>query len=88
MPDLLAGLPADAVAALAAPPIEHKRLLELTLEWPGVLTDAEARAARRLRVFVLTWDPFDWLKERGPAFATATGDGKRESCCSMCRFGA
>ncbi|MGH8884193.1 MAG: hypothetical protein ACRDYX_03280 [Egibacteraceae bacterium] len=54
MPDPLAGLPADVSVALATPPVNDKRLLELALDWPDVLTDAEARAARRLRVFVLT----------------------------------
>jgi hypothetical protein len=28
-----------------------------------------------LRVFVLTWEPFGWMRDRDPAWATATGDG-------------
>jgi SEC-C motif len=60
--------------ALASPPEEERALLELALGW-GDLPEAEVRIAAHLRVFVLTWDPLDWLQDRGSAWATATGDG-------------
>ncbi len=64
----------DVREALLAAPETERSLLELRLAWPA-LRDREARIAARLRVFVLTWDPFWWMRDRGAAWATATGDG-------------
>ena len=60
--------------ALLAAPESERSLLELRLAWPA-LGDQEALIAARLRVFLLTWDPFWWMADRGWAWATATGDG-------------
>lgn len=60
--------------ALAREPESERALLELRLSWPA-LAEREALIAARLRVFVLTWDPFWWIRGRGTAWATATGDG-------------
>jgi SEC-C motif len=69
-----AGLTQDVRDALRAAPESERSLLELRLAWPA-LGDREARVAARLRVFLLTWDPFWWMRDRGWAWATATGDG-------------
>jgi tetratricopeptide (TPR) repeat protein len=60
--------------ALAGAPERERALLELRLAWPA-LAEREALIAARLRVFLLTWDPFWWMRDRGSAWATATGDG-------------
>ena len=73
----LAGLCAEVREALAAAPDDERALLELRLGWRG-LGEAEARIAERMRVFLLTWDPLEWVGERGPGWATASGDG--DSC--------
>jgi len=57
--------------ALLTPPVWEKRVLEVALTWPGLAAD-EAWAAERLRVFLLTWDPFEWRPDRPAAFATST----------------
>ena len=72
-----AGLADDVRGALLAVPEGERSLLEFRLRWP-VLGDREALIAARLRVFLLTWDPFWWMADRGWAWATATGDG--DSC--------
>ena len=69
-----AGLPEDVRDALLAAPESERSLLELRLAWPA-LGERDARIAARLRVFLLTWDPFWWMRDRGWAWATATGDG-------------
>jgi len=65
------GLSESLQAALLAPPVWEKQVLELALSRPD-LTDAEARMAAVLRVFLLTWDPLEWNADRGTAFATTT----------------
>ena len=71
------GLPAtEALAqtlgtALRAAPVWDKRVLEIRLAWPA-LTAEQEWAADRLRVFLLTWDPFEWQAGRPAAFATST----------------
>ncbi|MCA1677689.1 MAG: SEC-C domain-containing protein [Actinobacteria bacterium] len=72
--DPMAGLPGDVREALAAAPDDGRALLELRLGW-WEIGEAEARIAGRLRVFLLTWDPLEWVGGRGPGWATATGDG-------------
>jgi hypothetical protein len=67
---LLAGLPGDVQALLASPPLTDTRLLELAARWEG-LTPARARMAEALRLFVVTWDPLEWLAPRPEAVATA-----------------
>jgi SEC-C motif len=57
--------------ALTTPPVWEKQVLEVALTWPGLEGD-EAWAAERLRVFLLTWDPFEWRPDRPVAFATST----------------
>ena len=74
MLDLLRGLPADVRDILAAPPEHENALVELALAWPG-LVDADARIARRLRLFVLSVDPLAGMGRLAPAWATANGDG-------------
>jgi hypothetical protein len=68
---LLAGLPGDVRALLARPPLTDTRLLELAASWEG-LTPAQARMADALRLFVVTWDPLEWLAPRPEAVATAS----------------
>jgi hypothetical protein len=67
---LLAGLPGDVRALLADPPLDDTSLLELTARWEG-LTPALAEMADALRLFVVTWDPLEWLAPRPEAVATA-----------------
>ena len=74
MLDPLAGVAEEVRGALAGVPESERALLELRLSWPG-LGEREALVAARLRVFVLTWDPLGWMRDRGRAWATATGDG-------------
>lgn len=68
---LLAGLPGDVRALLADPPLDETRLLELAARWEG-LTSALAGMADALRLFVVTWDPLEWLAPRPEAVATAS----------------
>ena len=70
----MAGVGEEVRGALAGVPESQRALLELRLSWPG-LGEREALVAARLRVFVLTWDPLGWMRDRGTAWATATGDG-------------
>ena len=72
--DPSAGLADEVRDALADVPETERALLELRLAWPA-LGEREALIAARLRVFLLTWDPFSWMRHRGWAWATATGDG-------------
>ena len=67
---LLAGLPGDVQALLATPPLDETRLLELAARWEG-LSPALAGMAEALRLFVVTWDPLEWLAPRPEAVATA-----------------
>jgi hypothetical protein len=66
----LAGLPSDVQASLARPPLTDTRLLELAASWDG-LAPAQAEMAEALRLFVVTWDPLEWLAPRPEAVATA-----------------
>ena len=69
---LLAGLPDDVQALLARPPLTDTRLLELSARWEGLgPTSALAKMADALRLFVVTWDPLEWLAPRPEAVATA-----------------
>ena len=72
--DPFAGVTEDVRDALAGVPECERALLELRLSWPAH-GEREALIAARLRVFVLTWEPFEWMRDRGTAWATATGDG-------------
>jgi hypothetical protein len=67
---LLVGLAGDVRALLARPPLTDTRLLELAARWEG-LEPAQARMADVLRLFVVTWDPLEWLAPRPEAVATA-----------------
>src|SRR5664279_4856534 len=69
---LLAGLPDELQRLLVAPPITEKKLLELSVSWTG-LTAGQARMARALRLFVITWDPLERLAPRPNGFATVNG---------------
>jgi hypothetical protein len=71
--DLLSGLPDDIRQLLAAPPVLEKMLLELSAAWPR-LSQSQARMADALRLFVITWDPLEWLAPRPAGFATANTD--------------
>ena len=68
---LLAGFPSDVQALLARPLLEDTRLLELTARWEG-LSPTLAGMAEALRLFVVTWDPLEWLAPRPEAVATAS----------------
>src|SRR5580700_3600367 len=68
---LLADLPDDVRALLARAPLTDTRLLELAAGWEA-LTPAQARMADALRLFVVTWDPLEWLAPRPEAVATAS----------------
>jgi hypothetical protein len=72
--DPFAGVTEDVRDRLAGVPETERALLELRPSWPA-LGERESLIAARLRVFVLTWDPFGWMRDRGVAWATATGDG-------------
>src|SRR5215470_10178065 len=48
-------------------------LLELSMAWAG-LPSGQARMAERLRLFVITWDPLEWLGDRPDGFATVNVD--------------
>jgi hypothetical protein len=50
----------EVVTLLSNPPVGEKALLELAAEWPE-LDPALAELAESVRLFVLTWDPLDWL---------------------------
>ncbi len=67
--DLLTGLPDDVQALLARPPLTDTRLLEMEARWEG-LTRTQAGMAKALRLFVVTWDPLEWLVPRPEAVAT------------------
>ena len=77
MTELLAGTTGRLRGALEGVPETERSLLELRLEWPA-LGEREVLIASRLRTFLLTWDPFWWMHDRGWAWATASGDG--DSC--------
>ena len=68
---LLAGLPSDVQALLARPPLEDTMLLELAARWEG-LSPSLAGMAEALRLFVVTWDPLEWLAPRPEAVATVS----------------
>jgi hypothetical protein len=70
---LYADLPAELRLLLETPPLTAKRLLELSVTWPG-LADAQARAAGLLRVFVITWDPLEHRAPRPDGFAAINVD--------------
>lgn len=55
-------------------PDREYALLELALHWPG-LSEAQQRVASRLRLFVITRDPLDWIPGRGSSWATVYADG-------------
>lgn len=60
-------LPDEVVTLLSNPPAGEKALLELAAEWPE-LDPALAELAESVRLFVLTWDPLDWLPGRPDYF--------------------
>ena len=67
---LLSGLPEGVRTLLADPPVSDTRLLELAARWQGLLP-ALAEMADALRLFVVTWDPLEWLAPRPEAVASA-----------------
>jgi hypothetical protein len=64
----------DPVQLLVASPNEDYALLELELGRAD-LDPVQERIAARLRSFVVTRDPLDWIPGRGTAWATANADG-------------
>ena len=71
--ELYAGLPGGLQRLLAASPLTEKKLLELSVAWTG-LFGAQAQLANQLRVFVITWDPLEWLATRPDWMATVNID--------------
>ena len=71
--DLYADLPAALRLLLVDPPLTEKKLLELSVTWPG-LAVAQARVAGLLRVFVITWDPLEHRAPRPECFAVINVD--------------
>ena len=71
--ELYADLPAALRRLLDTPPLTEKKLLELSVTWPG-LTGAFARVAGLLRVFVITWDPLEHRAPRPEGFAAINVD--------------
>jgi hypothetical protein len=67
---LLSGLPNGVRGLLATPPLTDPRLLELAARWED-LPPTQARMADALRLFIVTWDPLEWLAPRPEAVATA-----------------
>ena len=67
--ELLSGLPEGVRRLLSASPVTEKKLLELGVAWTG-LPSEQAWMAERLRLFVITWDPLEWLAGRPDGFAT------------------
>jgi hypothetical protein len=67
---LLSDLPDEVGQLLATAPINEKKLLELGVAWRD-LPPSQVRMADALRVFVITWDPLEWLAGRPVGFATA-----------------
>lgn len=66
---LLSGLPSGVRALLASPPLTDPKLLELAARWKG-LPSSQVRMADALRLFVVTWDPLEWLAPRPEVIAT------------------
>jgi hypothetical protein len=64
----------DPVEVISTPPATAYSLLELRVEWED-LEGVEAQIAAALRLFVITRDPLDWLRDRGAAWVTCNGDG-------------
>jgi hypothetical protein len=58
----------ETARLLAAPPVTEKKLLELSVTWPG-LRGGRARMAEALRTFVITWDPLETRVPRPDGFA-------------------
>src|SRR5215210_1048226 len=69
---MLAGLHDQARWLLTEPPAMDKRLIELSVAWPGQ-TGGLARMAAAARLFVITWDPLAGMVERPGGFATTNG---------------
>ncbi|HEX3539550.1 MAG TPA: SEC-C metal-binding domain-containing protein [Acidimicrobiales bacterium] len=61
----------DTDELVAAPPRWEKQVLELAPAWDELAPEHQW-AAERLRIFLLTWDPFEWRSDRAAAFATST----------------
>src|SRR5262249_33204226 len=71
--ELFSGLPEEVRRLLGTPPATEKMLLELSMAWAG-LPSGQARMAEWLRLFVITWDPLEWLTDRPDGFATVNVD--------------
>jgi tetratricopeptide (TPR) repeat protein len=65
----LSGFPDDVRELISAAPVADKRLLEVAVAWSRAKPTV-ARMAEATRVFLLTWDPLEWLGPRPDAFAT------------------
>jgi hypothetical protein len=73
---LLSGLPDDLQQLIVAAPVTDKKLLELVLEWTD-LPPAHARTVALLRVFLITWDPLEYVPvpvARSTSWATLNVD--------------
>ncbi len=75
--ELLAGLPDEVCAWLAAAPVAEKKLLELGVSLDG-LPAGQARMVDAVRLFVITWDPLEIFAGRPTAFATINGPADLE----------
>jgi hypothetical protein len=64
----VSGMADETARLLAAPPVTGKKLLELSVTWPG-LPRGRARMAKALRTFVITWDPLETRMPRPEGFA-------------------
>jgi hypothetical protein len=61
-------------ALLAGAPDREYALLELAPNW-AALSEAQQRIAARLRLFVITRDPLDWIPNHGAWWATVYANG-------------
>ena len=65
----------DLDGLLAEAPARDKCLVEWRLALPTDLDEALTEAAFHVRLFIVTWDPFEWREQRQPAMATVIGRG-------------
>src|SRR5262249_10127371 len=67
---LLSGLPKRRPGSAGQPAAHRPEAARAGCRWEG-LPPAQARMADALRLFVVTWDPLEWLAPRPEAVATA-----------------
>ncbi len=80
----MAGLTSEVRDALAAAPDDERALLELRLGWTG-LSEAQARIAARMRAFLLTWDPLEWVGDPGQVGPPRPGTATPSRSSFICR---